>query len=411
MKFSNLFGRPNKDYTKYDSISHELLTRGGFIDQLGSGLFNILPLGKRVLTKIEDIVREEMNDIGGQEIQMPLIHPKANWIESGRWDTVDVLFKTKSNYGDAEYALAPTHEETVTPLAKKSIKSYRDLPLAVYHITQKFRDEPRPKSGILRGREFTMKDLYSFHETHEDLMKFYKLATDAYLKVFARCGLTEVKITEASGGAFTKKYSHEFNVITPAGETDLIYCDTCSFAQNTEITKLKEGNKCPQCSGKLLINKAIEIGNIFDLGTKFSESFKVKFTDKAGKEQFPFMGCYGIGISRILGTIVEVSNDKYGIVWPKSVAPYNVVLTDISKKNKTYADLIYRTLVADGVDVLYDDREKVSPGEKLKTADLIGVPIRLVISDNTGEGIEWKDRTETKYYLKSYQEALADINK
>jgi prolyl-tRNA synthetase len=407
MKLSNLFGKPNKDYTKYDCISQELLIRGGFIDQVASGIFNILPMGKKVLTKIEDIVREEMNDIGGQEVQMPLLQPKILWTESGRWDTMDNLFKTKSNFGDAEYGLAPTHEETVTPLAKKTIRSYRDLPLAVYHITQKFRDEPRPKSGILRGREFTMKDLYSFHESHEDLMKFYKLATEAYLKAFTRCGLENIKITEAGGGAFTKKHSHEFNIITPAGETDLVYCDTCTFAQNTEITKLKAGGKCPECDGILKMDRAIEVGNIFDLGTKFSESFKVKFTDKEGKEKFPFMGCYGIGISRILGTIVEVSNDKYGIIWPKSVAPYDVILSDISKNNKDYADLIYRTLMSEGVDVLYDDREKVSPGEKLKTADLIGIPIRLVISDNTKEGIEWKERSEIKYYLKSVEEVMS----
>jgi prolyl-tRNA synthetase len=407
MKLSQMFGKPNKEFTKYDSISHELLIRGGFIDQLGSGLFSILPLGKKVLTHIENVIREEMNAIGGQEIQMPLLHPKKIWEESGRWDAFDVLFKTKSRHGEAEYGLAPTHEEVVTPLARKAIRSYRDLPLYVYHITEKFRDEARAKSGILRGREFGMKDLYSFSKTHEEFSEFYQKAMDSYLRIFSRCGMNDVKITEASGGTFTKKHSHEFNVITPAGEVDLIYCDTCTFAQNIEITKLREGHKCPQCEGKMLANKAVEVGNIFDLGTKFCESFDLRFTDVDSKKKYPFMGCYGIGTTRMLGAVVELNNDKYGIMWPKEIAPYQVVLCDISKDNKPFADLIYRTLIAEKIDVLYDDRESVSAGEKLKTADLIGVPVRLVISDNTKEGIEWKERTEAKYYLKTYEEVLS----
>ncbi|GIW64950.1 MAG: hypothetical protein KatS3mg092_0883 [Patescibacteria group bacterium] len=260
MLYSKLFGKTKKEVKEYDSISHKLLTQAGFIDQVASGIFEYLPLGKRVLAKIENIIKEEMNAIDAQEVLMPLLHPKNLWEKTDRWNSVDVLFKVKSQWSN-EYALAPTHEETVTPLAKKFINSYKDLPLALYHITTKFRDEKRAKSGILRGREFGMKDLYSFHTDKKDLENYYQKVIDAYLKIFKRCGLDDIKITEASGGSFTKKFSHEFNVITPAGEVDLIYCSNCSFAQNEEIAK--EKNNCPKCGHKLEKNRAIEIGNIF----------------------------------------------------------------------------------------------------------------------------------------------------
>ncbi len=287
---------------------------------------------------------------------MPALHPKTLWQQTNRWETVDVLFKTKSQFGQ-EYALAPTHEETVTPLAKKFIKSYKDLPLALYHITPKFRDEPRPKSGILRGREFGMKDLYSFHANKYDLLAFYKKVTKAYLKIFSRCGLEQIKITEASGGSFTKKFSHEFNVVTPAGEVDLIYCQNCDFAQNEEISQLKPTDKCPKCAGSIKKNRAIEVGNIFDLGTRFSEAFDLKFTDKSGKQQFPFMGCYGIGTTRLVGAIVEVYHDKAGIIWPKSVAPYQVHLLGLDLKDKNVRDNcnnIYNQLLKNGIEVLFE---------------------------------------------------------
>lgn len=397
MKLSKLFGKPSKDIIKFDSRSHELLIKAGFIDQLASGLYNILPLGKKVLTNIEKIIREEMENIDAQEIQMPLLHPKANWETSGRWSIYEDLYKTKSNYGEAEYGIAPTHEEIVTPLVKKFVKSHKDLPIYLYHITEKFRDEPRPKSGILRGREFGMKDLYSFHANHDDLMSYYEKAKKAYLKIFARCGLNNIKITEASGGTFTKKIAHEFNVITPAGEVDLIYCDSCDFAQNEEISKLKKGDKCPKCDGELKFDRAIEVGNIFDLGTRFSESFNLKYTDEKAKENLVYMGCYGIGTSRLIGAIVEAFNDQNGIMWPKEISPYQAQLVNLSK-DSSYSDLIYRTLVADGFSILYDDRN-TSFGEKLKTVDLIGTPIRLVISDKTGQKIEIKKRDEQKSLL------------
>jgi len=407
MRYSRLFGKTVKSVSsQFESKSYELLTKAGFIDQLASGIFNILPLGKIVLTKIENIIREEMNAIGGQEIQMPILHPKSLWLKSGRWDNVDVLFKIKSQF-DQEYAIAPTHEETVTPLAKKFIKSYRDLPLALYHITQKFRDEPRPKSGILRGREFGMKDLYSFHTSKDDFAAFYKRVIDSYLRIFRRCGLEKIKITEASGGSFTKKFSHEFNVITPAGEVDLIYCSSCSFAQNEEISTLKEGNTCPKCQQKLKKDRAIEVGNIFDLGSRFSEAFDLKFTNELGEENFLVMGCYGIGTTRLIGTIAEVCTDALGICWPESVAPYKVHLLGLNIDDdliKSRVNSIYQSLKKNGVEVLFDDREKVTAGEKFADADLIGIPIRIVVSKKTGEKIEFKKRSESETKLINLQE-------
>lgn len=397
MKYSHLFGKTTSHtIRKYDSVNHELLTKAGFIDQTASGIFSFLPLGKRVLTRIETIIHEEMDRIGGQEIMMPSLQPKELWDATERWNTVDVLYKIKSRH-EHEYGLGPTHEEVVVSLAKKYLKSYRDLPLYLYQIAPKFRDERRAKSGILRGREFGMKDLYSFHENRVDLESFYAKITDAYMTIFNRCGLTEIKITEASGGSFTKKYSHEFNVITSAGEVDLIYCTACNFAQNTEIAVLKKGDACPKCAkGIVRIDKAIEVGNIFDIGTRFSAAFDLSFTAQDGSKQHPMMGCYGIGTTRLMGTIVETHHDEKGIIWPREITPYDCYLINLSPDQEKHADAVYRTLIGKGFEVLYDDRVEMSSGEKLMVADLIGVPVRLIVSDRTGRDIEWKNRTEKK---------------
>jgi len=406
MLYSKLFGKTKKSSKQYDSINATLLIKAGFIDQVMAGVYSFLPLGLKVLKKIEQIVREEMNKTGAQEILMPLLHPKSLWQQTGRWNTVNILFKTKSQFRQ-EFALGPTHEEIVTPLVNKYIKSSKDFPLALYHITPKFRDEPRPKSGILRGREFGMKDLYSFHTDREDFSKYYKRVTDAYLKVFARCGLKEIKITEASGGSFTKKFSHEFNIITKAGEVELIYCYDCNFAQNVEITKLSINDNCPKCQGKLKKDKAIEVGNIFDLGSKFSESFNLSFSNKEGKKQYILMGCYGIGTTRLMGAIVEKFNDSKGIIWPKTVAPYQVHLVGLDLKDEQtryHCYNLYNRLLKAGLEVLFDDREEVTAGEKFADADLIGIPVRLVVSKRTGERIEFKRRNEKKTELLTFEE-------
>jgi prolyl-tRNA synthetase len=258
-----------------------------------------------------------------------------------------------------------------------------------------------------------MKDLYSFHSSAEDLKKYYQTVMEAYLKIFNRIGFADVKITEASGGSFTKKFSHEFNVLTPAGEVDLLYCDSCQFAQNQEIASVKIDSRCPRCQkGKIKFGKAIEIGNIFDLGTRFSDSFDLKFIDKDGVLKPVFMGCYGIGISRILGALVEIYHDKNGIIWPKSIAPFQMHLAVLDSNNREIrakANNLYQKLIDEGYAVLYDDRDNISPGEKLTDADLIGIPIRLVISKKTGDRYEYKERVNNKIELLDLNKILKKI--
>ncbi len=392
---------------EFDSRSHELLIKAGFIDPVASGLYSYLPPGLAVLNKIEDIVRTHMNSLGALEVSLPSLHPKDHWLQTKRWDSFDVLFKVQSRH-DKEYGLGPSHEEIVTPLAAKYIQTHKDLPLGLYQIGTKFRDEARAKSGILRGREFRMKDLYSFHADNLDFEEYYKKVIVAYQKIFTELGFEDVKMTEASGGDFTKKFSHEFNVLTEAGEVDLIYCAACDFAQNAEVLTTKL-TKCPKCGEEIKEGRAIEIGNIFDLGTRFSDDFKVKFKDEQGRPVSPHMGCYGIGTSRLLGAIVEVNNDKNGIIWPTSVAPFHAHLVNLVRDDSKFADLIYRTLQSEGISVLYDDRSEVSAGEKLVVSDLIGVPIRLLVSDRTGDQVEWKLRIDEKTRMFSVPEVVKHL--
>lgn len=415
MLYSNLFGKTTKTVSKqYESKNHELLIKAGFINQVASGIYTLLPLGNRVHLKIQDIIRKELNKIGAQEILMPCLHPKDLWLKTNRWN-IDILFKTKSRYHNNEYALAPSHEETVTPVANKYVKSYKDLPLGLYHFSSKFRDEPRAKSGILRGREFQMKDLYSFHKDQEDFNSYYKKIIDVYLKIFKRIGFNQVKVTEASGGDFSKKCSHEFNVITEAGEVDLIYCTVCNFAQNEEISSLKTGETCPKCKkGKLKKDRAIEIGNIFDLETKFSDAYNFTYADKYGKESKVFMGCYGIGTSRIIGALAEKHHDNYGIIWPKNIAPYQIHLIGLDLKNEEImnnAKQVYNKLLESNIEVLFDDRKDIAAGEKFADADLIGIPIRLVVSNKTKEKVEFKKRNEKESQIISINDIASNLYK
>lgn len=364
--------------------------------QLMAGVYTYLPLGHRVLDKISQIVREEMDAIGSQEVLMPLLHPAANWKLTGGWD-IDVLFKLKSRT-NKEYALAQSHEEVVTPLAKEFINSGKDLPLSIYHIQWKFRDELRSKSGILRGREFLMKDMYSWHMTQEDFEKYYQIAKKAYLKVYERLGLV-AKVTEASGGSFSEKISYEFEVLTDAGEANVLYCDKCDWCINTDDfpDKHKAEEVCPKCGkGHLSEGRASEVGNVFDLGQKYSKAFDLKVDNV-----YPVMGCYGIGISRTMGVVVEKFHDDNGIVWPKSIAPFGVHLVGLNDLGEE----AYRKLTDAGVDVLFDNTEK-SAGEKFANADLIGIPVRLVVSEKTGDKIEWKERSSDKTELVSMGEVV-----
>lgn len=380
-----------------ESINAKLLVQAGFVDQEMAGVYTWLPLGLVVLRKIEDIVREEMNALGASEIFMPSLQPKEYWDATNRWEGVDVLFKLKSQTGK-DYALGCTHEEVVTPLIKKFVQSYKDLPLAVYQINTKFRDELRAKSGVLRGREFRMKDMYSFHTTQEDLSAFYQRALKAYVRAYSRCGL-QVKVVQASGGVFTQNLSHEFQALTDAGEDVLIACEKCEFGENTEIATKSEGEACPNCGATLVKTKGIEVGNIFDLGTKYSDAFELDFTGEDGTRKRVLMGCYGIGTSRLVGSIVEASHDDKGMIWPKSVAPALVHLVRLGTEPETITagDALYEELRAAGVSVFYDDRD-ASAGAKFGDADLMGMPLRLTISKRmiAEEAIEWKARTEAE---------------
>ena len=363
-----------------------------------AGVYSYLPLGLLVLKRIQQIVREEMDAIGGQEILMPALHPKEIWAATGRWADPgqNVMFQFEGR-GDKEFGLGWTHEEVVTPLAKRFIQSYRDLPVAVYQVQDKFRNEPRAKSGLLRGREFSMKDLYSFHADQESLEAFYEQSMEAYLRIFERCGLNAI-VTEASGGAFSK-YSHEFQVVTPYGEDAIFVCDDCRYAQNREIAETKTGEKCPKCKkGKIVEEKTIEVGNIFKLGTRFSEPFELFYTDEEGKRQPVIMGCYGIGPSRVMGAVVEVHHDDAGIIWPASIAPYTAHLLALGREEDVLAEAesLYTELWEMGIETIYDDRD-LSAGQKFADADLIGLPHRLVLSKKTleKEGVEWKKRSDT----------------
>jgi len=408
MKYSKLFGKTIKESPKDEvSTNAKLLLRGGFIDKLMSGSYTLLPLGYRVKEKIEQIVREEMNKTGAEEVLMPLLHPKAIWNETGRWESAkEVMYQFKKD--DKDYALSFTHEEIVMDLVRKHVSSYKDFPVKVYHFSTKFRSELRAKSGILRGREFLMKDLYSLHDTEEDFSKYYWEVSDAYLKIFKRIGL-DAKIVEAGGGVFTKNITHEYQVLSDSGEDTIYFCEKCDFAQNDEITEVKEGDKCPKCSlagsgqaDVIKVGKAIEAGNIFKFGTYYSEKMNTTFVDKNGEKKFPYFGSYGIGITRLIGIAVELFNDDKGIIWPKEIAPYQVHLVGLNKK----ADEVYQKLLDEGIEVLYDDREGVSAGQKFADCDLIGIPIRLVVSDKTQDKIEWKERSKKETELISLEKTL-----
>lgn len=397
MRMSQLAFRPEKTPPKdAETVNHKLLVQAGFVRQVMAGVYTYLPFGLRTLHKIEQIVREEMDAIGGEEILMPLLHPAEIWKTTGGWDSIDVLFKLKSRT-DKEYALAQSEEEVVTPLMKEFIQSYRDLPRAVYHIQWKFRDELRSKSGILRGREFYMKDMYSWHESQEDFERFYNVVKEAYNKIFGRLGL-DSKVTEASGGAFTEKVSYEFEVLTDAGEANILYCSTCDFCVNVDdIQTYKEGDECPRCGkDKLKPALASEVGNVFDLGQKYTKAFDLTYVDQKGERHYPVMGCYGIGVSRTMGVIVEKFHDEKGIIWPENIAPFKVSLVSMNE-TKEKAEEIYKGLTRAGVEVLWDDRD-VAPGVKFADADLIGNPYRIVVGQKSLSqgGVELKRRNEEK---------------
>ena len=410
---SRLFTKTRKD-APADEVSRnaELLIRGGFIHKEMAGVYSYLPLGLRVLEKIGNIIREEMNKAGGQEVLLSSFHPKENWEKTGRWEAMTDLYKVSDTSG-REVALGPTHEEIIVPILKNFVTSYKDLPVAVYQIQNKFRMELRAKSGILRGREFMMKDMYSFHATPEDFEEFYNKMKDVYKTIFQRVGIGHLTyLTFASGGTFSK-YSHEFQTLTAVGE-DTIYVDEeKGVAVNKEVLNSEVLKQLNLTKEKLAERKAIEVGNIFDLKTKYSQPFDLSFTDEKEQKHTVLMGCYGIGLGRLMGAVVEVLSDDKGIIWPESIAPFAVHLLSVveGEKISAEAEKVYESLLKANVEVLFDDRTGMSAGEKFADSDLLGIPYRAVISARSIKegGIELKKRDEAKGKIIELDELLKSI--
>lgn len=402
MKLTKLFTKTRKEVPKDETApSAILLARGGFIFKNMAGVYSLLPLGVRVMKKIEQIIREEIDAIGGQEVHLNILQDPAVWRKSGRFDEAkEVMFQFKDQ-NDRDYGLGFTHEEVVAQIATQHIDSYKDLPKYVYQIQTKFRNEPRVQAGILRGREFGMKDLYSLAATEDDLKDFYEMAAEAYLKIFKRLGLQSVR-TKASGGLFSK-YSDEFQVISDVGEDTIFVCPQNHLAVNKEIIA-QEDKQCQECKKQLVEKRAIEVGNIFKLGTRFSQPLGLYFTDKDGSRKPVVMGSYGIGTGRAMAAIVEVHHDEKGIQWPSQVAPFAIHLVGINKDSQS----VYDKLHQQGIEVIYDDRKDASAGEKLADADLLGCPIRAVVSEKTGDKVELKRRNQDKTEIISLDK-LVDV--
>lgn len=398
MRQSLLFTKTRKDAPK-DEVSKnaQLLIRAGYIHKEMAGVYSFLPLGLRVLNKIIKIIREEMNAIGGQEVNLTALQDKKVWEESGRWsdDVVDIWFKTKLK-NDTEVGLAFTHEEVLTKLMTEYLRSFRDLPAYVYQFQTKFRNETRAKSGIMRSREFLMKDLYSFSRTQEEHDEFYDKSQKAYMNVFERVGLGETTyMTFASGGSFSK-YSHEFQTLTEAGEDAIYVHEEKGIAINKEVLTDEVLENLGVKKEDLVEKKAVEVGNIFPLGTKYSDIYDLNYVDEKGGKKPVIMGSYGIGPARVMGTVAEILSDENGLVWPKEISPFDIHLISIEDKEgnvKKEADKLYKRLSDAGAEVLYDDRD-IRAGEKFADSDLIGIPVRVVISEKTlaSESLEVKER-------------------
>lgn len=391
------------------AVNAQLLQRGGFSYKNSAGVYTHLPLGWRVINRVSSIIREEMNAIGGVELFMPALVDRKYLDATGRF-SVDIGFDAVAKgEKNANYVMGWTHEEVLTEIASKYVQSWRDLPFSAYQIQTKFRNEARAKSGLLRGREFLMKDLYSFHATEEDLYKYYEEVKGAYLRIFERCGLTAY-YTLAAGGEFTASQTHEFQVLTEAGEDTIYYCEVCKTAQNDEVATQKEGDACDVCGTILQKGASVEVGNIFPLGTKYSKAFNLTYKNEKGEEELVVMGSYGIGVSRLMASIVEVFHDEAGIIWPSSVAPFAAHIVMLpGAESAQAANELYENMTQEGISVLLDDRDQVSPGEKFADADLIGIPLRITVSTRSLEagGVGVKARTQSEERVISVSEALA----
>mgnify|MGYP000929436702 CR=1 FL=1 len=399
MRLSKYFVKTSKTVPADEQARNaQLLIQAGYIHKEMAGVYVYFTLGKKVIDNISQIVREEMNAIGGNEVQMSVLQPKEIWEKTGRWDdkVVDNWFKTKLSSG-AELGVGLTHEEPITDFLREYISSYKDLPVYIYQIQTKFRNELRAKSGLMRGREFLMKDLYSFSRNQKEHDDFYEKAAEAYLRVYERLGLGDITFrTFASGGIFSQ-FSDEFQTLSHVGEDTIFVDENKRVAVNKEVYNDEVLNQLGLKKEELVEKKAVEVGNIFSLGSKYSDALDVYFTDENGQQQSIIMGCYGIGISRLMGLLAEHFADEKGLVWPESVAPAKVYLASIGNDEKVIksADELYDRLTDNGVEVIYDDRD-LRPGEKFADADLLGIPYRLVVSSKTVEqdGYELKKRTD-----------------
>ena len=381
MKLSNTFVKTFREVGKDETARNaELLIRAGYINKEMAGVYTYLPLGLKVIENIKQIIREELNKIGCEEIQMTALQSPDPWQKSGRWDSekMDIWFKTDLSAG-GQLGLAPTHEEPITNMMKKYISSYKDLPVYAYQFQTKFRNELRAKSGILRTREFLMKDLYSFTADEESHNAFYEKATDAYFKIYERLGLGDCTYKcFASGGVFSK-YSHEFQTFLPVGEDTVYYNKDRSVVLNEEVLNDEVLADLGVKREELESTTAAEVGNIFTLKYKFSEPLGLEYNDKDGKRQTVFMGCYGIGVSRVMGVIVEKYSDDKGLIWPKNIAPYKYYVIGIGAEGTELAEKLEQDFPND---VIFDDRD-LRPGQKFADAELMGIPYRIVISDKT----------------------------
>ena len=413
MKISKLFTKTTKNAPADETSKNaKLLIQAGFIHKEMAGVYSFLPLGLRVLKNIENIIREEMNAVGGQEVEMTALQIRERYEASGRWsdEVVDNWFKTKLANG-SEIGLGFSHEENLTPIMLDHVKSYRDLPVAAYQIQTKFRNELRSKSGIMRGREFLMKDMYTYSIDEKQHDEYYERIKQAYIKIYHKLGIGDSTFTTfASGGSFAQ-FSHEFQTLSDAGE-DTIYLDRkTGIAVNKEVYTDDVVKQLGLTKSELEEVKGIEVGNIFSLGTKFTKPFNLTVDDETGKTVTPIMGCYGIGVSRVMGTIAEILSDDKGLVWPENIAPAKVYLIALGGSDViAETDKIYDMLSKKGISVIYDDRE-TSAGEKFGDADLMGIPYRLVVSSKNIESgkYELKKRTESDLKMLDIDDILEVI--
>ena len=422
MKASHLIlGTQRENPADAEIISHQLMIRAGLVRQVSSGIYNWLPIGKKVLQKVENIIRKEMNIAGAQEILMPMVQPASLWEESGRIDQYGQELLVFLDRHENKFCLGPTHEEIITDLCKNLLTSYKQLPVTLYQIQTKFRDEIRPRFGVMRSREFLMKDAYSFDLDKESLDQSYSLMKEAYIKIFDSLGL-DYRIVKADSGAIGGSDSEEFHVLADSGEDLLAFSDNSEYAINAELlTELQdgqdpyslEGKPSPDGKGLLKLKKGIEVGHIFKLGRKYSEILNLRIQGE-NNDIHPEMGCYGIGASRIVAAAIEQNHDEKGIIWPKALAPFEVALVEVNPKKKDEikekSSEIYNLLKENDIDVLWDDREK-RPGVKFTDMEVTGIPLTIIIGERTLETgeIEIKKRQDEKPQLVSHQNLISTV--